>query len=145
MKQFDFEVRRPMGGGKDHFAKGDVRTMTAADALVLVQHGALAPKGKDAQAAIDKLIGEKPQPQPIVQPVPAAEVKAKDAGNAPNNKADVGAPQPGSEGEGESPEEGKQDEGGEAGAPAPASTAASAKAKASTAKPATAAAQLKRR
>ncbi len=136
MKQFDFEVRREQGGGSEHFAKGDVRTLSAPDALALVQRGALVPKGKEAEAAMKKLLADAPVPQPVVQPVPTAETKH--AGSAPNNKADVGKPVTGGEGLSDAdqsgadgPEQGGQTPAaeGDAGS-APAKTAPPAKAKA---------------
>lgn len=132
MKEFDFEVRREQGGGPTHFAKGDTRSLSAPDALALVQRGALVPKGKEAEASMKKLLADAPVPQPVVQPVPAAETK--DAGNAPSNKADVGKPVTGGEGLSDADQSGA--DGPEQTAQAPAGEGQSASAPARTAPPA---------
>lgn len=128
MKEFEFEVKRRMDGDREYHP-GDVRKLSATDAVHLVKSGALLPKGKEAQAAMDKLIGEAPSAQ-LVQEVAGS----KDAGNAPINKADVSDPAAGAAADASAATSG---EGQEAASSEPAQTAPAAATKAETAKPAT--------
>ncbi len=114
MKKVDFEVRRPMHGDRE-YAVGDTRSLSAIDAAGLVRSGALRPKGKAAEAAMAEVLKDAGGPASFgvqrvsdaamdannaqaaaegASPIPAAsgQARAKDAGNAERNKADVATP-----------------------------------------------------
>lgn len=113
MKKVNFEVRRPMHGDRE-YAAGDTRSLSAIDAAGLVRSGALVPKDKAARDAMAEVLKDAGGPAFGVQrvsdaamdannaqaaaegasPTPAksGQARAKDAGAAERNKADVTTP-----------------------------------------------------